>query len=98
MTDSTEHEYNCPEHGGVTPRERQHGGRAHAFVCPIDGCGHTVTNTTVDWDAYHEAKENGEKPPCPECGSEDINEVPITGAKYRCRDCSHAYGDAGAYR
>jgi hypothetical protein len=55
-------------------------------------------HTTVDWDAYHEAKENGEKPPCPECGSGDINEVPISGAKYRCRNCSHAYGDAGAYR
>lgn len=89
--------YNCPEHGDVSPTERQHGGRSHAFVCPVDGCGHTVSSTEVDWDAYHEAKENDENPPCPRCGSEDIGSVPVK-PEFRCKDCGHAYGHAGAYR
>lgn len=90
--------FECPVHGDVDPTERQHGGRSHAFVCPEEPCGHTVRRSDVDWDAYRAAKDAGEKPPCPECGSGEITEVPITGAKYRCQPCGHAYGDGGAYR
>lgn len=91
-----ERDWLCPKHGYVSPTERQHGGRARAFVCPKDGCGHTVKNTNVDWDAYHEARENDENPPCPRCESENISTVPAKPT-FRCGDCSHAFGYAGGY-
>lgn len=93
----SEHGYRCPDHGPVSPNKRQHGGRAHAYVCPRVNCAHTVKSTTVDWEAYHEAREKGENPPCPDCESEDINSVPAK-PPFRCDDCGHAFGYAGAYR
>jgi hypothetical protein len=90
-------EFECPEHGDVSPSERQHGGRAHAFVCPVDLCNRTVKCTSVDWGAYRAAVDNDEKPPCPRCKSNDITEVPVSGDPFRCGGCSHAFGYAGAY-
>lgn len=93
---AAEREWWCLDHGYVSPTERQHGGRAHGFVCPEEGCGHTLINTTVDWAAYHEAKANDEHPPCPNCGCGTITTVPAKPT-YRCTDCGHAYGTAGGY-
>ncbi|MFC7216520.1 hypothetical protein ACFQO4_20890 [Saliphagus sp. GCM10025334] len=100
MTDSpdagSEYEWWCPKHGYVDATEHQHGGRARAFVCPRAGCRRTVKSTTVDWDAYADARENAENPPCPRCESTAITTVPAKPT-FRCSDCQHAFGYAGAY-
>lgn len=91
-----ERDWLCSKHGFVSPSRRMHGGRARAFRCPKDGCGRTVKNTEVDWEAYHEARENDEHPPCPRCDSSEISTVPAK-PKYRCEDCGHAFGQAAGY-
>lgn len=92
----SEREWRCPDHGLVDAGPRQHGGRSRARQCPRDGCRWTLTNVDVDWDAYHEARENDEAPPCPRCDSEAIDKVPAS-TPFRCTDCGHAFGYAGGY-
>jgi DNA-directed RNA polymerase subunit RPC12/RpoP len=50
----------------------------------------------VDWEAYNEARENDERPPCPRCGFEDVDTIPVTPPLV-CGDCGHNYGYAGGY-
>lgn len=92
-----EREWECSEHGLVEPTGRRiHGGRGRAMECPITNCTRALHNTGVDWDAYHDAVDAGENPPCPRCGSTDVDTAPVS-PQYRCPDCSHAFGSAAGY-